>query len=90
MNSKYCELNRPHSTGCRICDIFISLIYSYYHKTKNKNKNSPWKGGVRCLVGYLWVFWCFFCNVGDRGRVGMLLFKKKDIICTLILFFLQV
>lgn len=89
MNSKYCELNRPHSTDCRICDIFISLIYSYTHR--KKKKNPPWKGGVRCLVGYLWVFWLFFfCNVGDRGRVGMLLFKKKDIICTLILFFLQV
>lgn len=87
MNSKYCELNRPHSTDCRICDIFISLIYSYTHR---KKKNPPWKGGVRCLVGYLWFFWCFFCNVGDRGRVGMLLFKKEDIICTLILFFLQV
>lgn len=87
MNLKYCELNRFYSIDCRICDIFIFFIYFYYYK--KKKKNFFWKGGVRCLVGYLWVFWLFFfCNVGDRGRVGMLLFKKKDIICILILFFL--
>lgn len=85
MNLKYCELNRFYSIDCRICDIFIFFIYFYIYR---KKKNFFWKGGVRCLVGYLWVFWCFFCNVGDRGRVGMLLFKKKDIICILILFFL--
>lgn len=86
MNLKYCELNRFYSIDCRICDIFIFFIYFYIYR--KKKKNFFWKGGVRCLVGYLWVFWCFFCNVGDRGRVGMLLFKKKDIICILILFFL--
>lgn len=90
MNSKYCELNRPHSTDCRICDIFISLIYSYYHK-KNKNKKILLGRGVLGVWWVIYGFWgFFFCNVGDRGRVGMLLFKKKDIICTLILFFLQV
>lgn len=75
MNSKYCELNRPHSTDCRICDIFISLIYSYYHK----KKNSPWKGGVRCLVGYLWVFWLFFFLVmlGTEAGWACYCLKKK-------------
>lgn len=56
MNSKYCELNRPHSTDCRICDIFISLIYSYYHK-KNKNKQILLGRGV---LGVWWVIYGFF------------------------------
>lgn len=78
MNSKYCELNRPHSTGCRICDIFISLIYSYYHKKKKKKKNSPWKGGIRCLVGYLWVFWLFFfVMLGTEAGWACYCLKKK-------------
>lgn len=75
MNSKYCELNRPHSTDCRICDIFISLIYSYTHR---KKKNPPWKGGVRCLVGYLWVFWCFFfVMLGTEAGWACYCLKKK-------------
>lgn len=75
MNSKYCELNRPHSTDCRICDIFISLIYSYTHR---KKKNPPWKGGVRCLVGYLWVFWLFFfVMLGTEAGWACYCLKKK-------------
>lgn len=86
MNLKYCELNRFYSIDCRICDIFIFFIYFYIYRKKKKIFFG------RGVLGVWWViygfFGVFFCNVGDRGRVGMLLFKKKDIICILILFFL--
>ncbi len=75
MNSKYCELNRPHSTDCRICDIFISLnIYSYFHKKKKILLG-------RGVLGVWWViygfFGVFFVMLGTEAGWACYCLKKK-------------